>query len=237
MRGHCIVRQKMVDAKCDAPGRAAFSNSSQNVWGMTLFSEATRDAGSDGASPYPELRTTCAGARTIPNRPLLSADRDSLYSVANIPEELSSLINFRPPHASPGFLAARTNHSSPHDGAGNRALTKRVVSRPQPILWPLSTPRPAGMLITGVRPETLDLAPNSFLSSYRSFRFVILRIVFRISPSKSNEHDWMPQLSMASNSSCMALPIEPPRIIVNGPKDPVEIRNCFHLARWWDSIG
>jgi hypothetical protein len=38
-----------------------------NLWeGMTLFSEATREAGSDGASPYPELRPTCAG---LPRQP------------------------------------------------------------------------------------------------------------------------------------------------------------------------
>jgi hypothetical protein len=44
MRGHGIGRQKMGDAKCDAPGRAAFSNSRQNLWGMTLSGETAREA-------------------------------------------------------------------------------------------------------------------------------------------------------------------------------------------------
>jgi hypothetical protein len=56
MRGHCIVRQKMGDAEWHAPRRATFSNSSQNLWGMTLSGEATLEP-----QAQTELRPTCAG--------------------------------------------------------------------------------------------------------------------------------------------------------------------------------
>jgi hypothetical protein len=56
-----IVRQKMGDAECDASGRAAFSNSRQNLWGMTLSGETTRKA-----PAQTELRPTCA---ELPRQP------------------------------------------------------------------------------------------------------------------------------------------------------------------------
>jgi hypothetical protein len=85
--------------------------------------------------------------------------------------QVRSLPNFRPPHASLGFLVVCTNHSPPdaEDVTANSALTRRVVSRTQTIHWPVSKHRPEGMLITGALPGTPDLPSNIFYSSYLYF--------------------------------------------------------------------
>jgi hypothetical protein len=55
-----------------------------------------------------------------------------------VSREFFLLLNFRPPHASPGFLPVCTNHSYLEAGvAGNRALTERVVRRARVTPWPV----------------------------------------------------------------------------------------------------
>jgi hypothetical protein len=58
-----IVRQKMGDGL----GRSRCSNPSQNLWGITISGEATREAPAQA-----ELRPTCAGAPARPRTALTS---------------------------------------------------------------------------------------------------------------------------------------------------------------------
>jgi hypothetical protein len=119
-----MVRQKMGEAKCHAPGPAALSNSIQNLWGDDVIRQGHAGSpGSGGASPYPELRPTCHAtlrrrvSLTLPNSYSRSRVFHNSLTVfiwqGLAPPQAVSLRIFQ---VSPSRTKTHEQHPSPLDG-------------------------------------------------------------------------------------------------------------------------